>query len=157
MRTAYKILAWLIAAEVMIQAAAIVYAVAGLGIWVDQNGGVLDKATMESNGTPFPEIIGFAIHGMNGEMIIPALALILMVVSFFARVPGGVKWAGFVLLAVVVQVALGMFLHSVSGLGALHGINALVLFSLAAMAGVRAQQVAKVEKRAREAKQAELV
>ena len=141
MRTAYKVLAWLIAAEVMVQAAAIVYAIAGLGIWIDQDGGVLDKATMESEGTPFPEIVGFMIHGLNGQMIIPVLALILMIVSFFAKVPGGVKWAGFVLLAVVVQVLLGMFLHEVSALGMLHGINALILFSVAAMAGVRVHRL----------------
>jgi hypothetical protein len=145
-RTAYKVLAWLIAAEVMVQAAAIVYAIAGLGIWIDQDGGVLDKATMESEGTPFPEIVGFMIHGLNGQMIIPALALILMIVSFFAKVPGGVKWAGFVLLAVVVQVLLGMFLHEVSALGMLHGINALLLFGLATMAGVRAQRLSKAER-----------
>lgn len=157
MRTAYKVLAWLIAAEVMIQAAAIVYAIAGLGIWVDQDGGVLDKATMESQGTPFPEIIGFVVHGINGQMVIPALALILMIVSFFAKVPGGVKWAGFVLLAVVVQVVLGMLLHAISALGALHGINALILFGVATMAGVRAHQVARVENRAKAAKEAELV
>lgn len=157
MRTAYKILAWLIAAEVMIQAAAIAYAIAGLGIWIDQNGGVLDKAAMESNETLFPEIVGFMIHGINGQMVIPLLAVILMIVSFFAKVPGGVKWAGFVLLAVVVQVALGMFLHTVSGLGALHGINALILFGVATMAGVRAHQVAKVENRAKAAKESELV
>ena len=150
-------LAWLIAAEVMVQAAAIVYAIAGLGIWIDQDGGVLDKATMESEGTPFPEIVGFMIHGLNGQMIIPALALILMIVSFFAKVPGGVKWAGFVLLAVVVQVLLGMFLHEVSALGMLHGINALILFGVATMAGVRAHRFSRTERAAGATTEPELV
>lgn len=157
MRTAYKVFAWLIAAEVMIQAAAIVYAIAGLGIYVDSGKGVIDKAAIESSDNLFPEMVGFAVHGMNGMMIIPALALILLVISFFAKVPGGVKWAGFVLLAVVVQVALGMFLHSVSALGALHGINALILFSLATMAGVRAHRYSKAETVARAAREHELV
>ena len=141
MRTAYKVLAWLIALEVVIQAALMVWAIAGLGIWVDSNGGVLDKAAMESNETLFPELAGLMLHGMNGTMIIPALALILLIVSFFAKVPGGIKWAGFVLLAVVVQVALGIFGHEVSISGMFHGINALILFSVAAMAGVRVHRL----------------
>lgn len=156
MRTAYKVLAWLIAAEVMIQAAAIVYAIAGLGIYVEDGGGVIDKAAFDSGDTLFPEMVGFMVHGINGQMIIPALALILLIVSFFAKIPGGVKWAGFVLLAVVVQVLLGMFLHGVAALGMLHGINALILFSVATMAGVRAHRLSKVETRA-EAESPELV
>lgn len=143
MRTAYKVLAWLVALEVVIQAAAMVYAVAGLGAWIDQ-GGVLDKGAFDSGKTLFPEMVGMMIHGMNGMMIIPVLALALMVVSFFAKVPGGVKWAGFVLLAVVVQVSLGLLGHEVSVLGMFHGINALILFSVAVMAGVRAHRSERV-------------
>jgi len=145
-RTAYKVLAWIIAAEVMVQASMMVYAIAGLGIWVDSKGGVLDKAAMESEDSLFPEMVGFMVHGTNGMMIIPALALILLIVSFFAKVPGGSKWAGFVLLAVVVQVFLGLFGHEVAALGALHGINALILFSLAVMAGIRAHRLQRTER-----------
>ena len=47
MRSAYRILAIIIAVEVVIQAMAMVFAVAGLGIWVDE-GGMLDKAAFES-------------------------------------------------------------------------------------------------------------
>jgi hypothetical protein len=137
MRAAYRVLAWLIALEVVLQAAAMVYAVAGLGIWVDQDAGVLDKAAFESEESLFPEMIGFFIHGINGMMVIPLLALIFLIVSFFAKVPGGVKWAGFVFVAVVVQVTLGMFGHEAAIFGLLHGANALLLFSLAALAGRR--------------------
>lgn len=139
MRTVYKALAWIIAAEVMVQAASMVYAIAGLGIWVDRDGGVLDKAAFE-NGNLFPEEIGFAIHGMNGMMIIPVLALALVIVSFFAKIPGGVKFAALVLLAVVVQVLLGMFGHELAASGMLHGVNALVLFGLALYAGLRVRR-----------------
>jgi heme A synthase len=59
------------------------------------------------------------------------LALILLIVSFFARIPGGVRWATIVLVLVVVQVLLGMFLHGTTWLGMLHGINALALFGVA--------------------------
>ena len=141
MKGIYRGLAYVIAAEVAIQAAVMVYAVAGLGIWVENDGGVLDKAAFESGDTIFPEIVGFMIHGINGMMVIPALALILLIVSFFAKIPGGVKWAGLVLLAVVIQVALGLFGHENAIFGALHGLNALLLFGLAVMAGKRVSSV----------------
>ena len=51
MRTAYKVLAYLVAAEVAVQAMVMVWFMAGLGKWVE-GGGVLDKAAMESEGTP---------------------------------------------------------------------------------------------------------
>jgi len=41
MRTLYKVLAYLVAAEVVVQAMAMVYAIAGLGKWVDGGGLVL--------------------------------------------------------------------------------------------------------------------
>ena len=49
MRTVYRVLAWIIAVEVLLQAAAITYAVFGLGKWI-QEGGVFDKAVIESEG-----------------------------------------------------------------------------------------------------------
>jgi heme A synthase len=113
-----------------------VSAMAGLGIWVDKDGGVLDKASMESD-LDFPGVVGFMVHGMNGMMIIPLIALIFLIVSFFAKVPGGAKWAAFVLLAVVVQITLGLLGHENALFGMLHGLNALILFSLAFMAGKR--------------------
>ena len=142
MKSVYRVLAFLIALEVMVQAAAMVYAIAGLGIWVDSDNGVLDKAAFESEEFLFPEMVGFMIHGMNGMMIIPLLALVFLIVSFFAKVPGGVKFAALVLLAVVVQVALGIFGHENAIFGALHGINALILFGLAVTAGIRVNRVA---------------
>jgi hypothetical protein len=136
MRSAYRVIAYVIAALVVVQASMIAYAIAGLGIWVDKDGGVLDKAAMEGD-LEFTGVGGFAVHGMNGMMLIPTVALIFLIVSFFAKVPGGIKWAGFVLLAVIVQVTLGLFGHENAIFGMLHGINALLLFSLAIMAGMR--------------------
>ena len=137
MKKVYKGLALLIALEVMVQAAAMVWAIAGLGLWVDRDGGVLDKAAFESGEDLFPEFVGLVVHGINGMMVIPLLALALLIVSFFAKVPSGVKWAGIVLLAVVVQVALGMFGHEAAIFGLLHGANALLLFSAAVYTGLR--------------------
>jgi hypothetical protein len=142
MRSAYRWLAAIIALEVAVQAAAIAFAIFGMSKWIE-DGGVLNKQVMESDQSAgFSGESGFMIHGINGEMLIPLLAIILLVVSLFAKVPGGVKWAGFVLLAVVVQVLLGMFAHGAPGLGALHGINALILFTVAVVASRRAKAAA---------------
>jgi hypothetical protein len=136
MRSTYRVLAYVVAAEVAIQAAAVAYGLFGLGKWIE-DGGTLDKATMEDESMSFTGLVGFMIHGINGQMVIPLIALVLLVVSFFAKVPGGVRWAGSILALVVIQVLLGTFAHEVPQLGPLHGINALILFSVAVMAGRR--------------------
>jgi heme A synthase len=71
------------------------------------------------------------------EVAIPLIALVLLVCAFFAKVPGGVKWAGIVFLLVAVQVTLGTSGKSIPALGALHGLNALLLFSAAVYTGRR--------------------
>jgi hypothetical protein len=136
MRTAYKVLAYLVAVEVVIQAMAMVWAVAGLGKWVT-DGGVLDKATMESGGKPFPEITGLIVHGINGTFVIPGIALIMLILSFFLRLRGAIKWAAIVFVLSVVQGQLGFLGHEVPVVGALHGLNALALFLGAVYAGRR--------------------
>jgi hypothetical protein len=143
MRNAYRILATIIAVEVVIQAMAMVFAVAGLGIWVDE-GGVYDKATAEDDSVTFTGVGGFIVHGINGMMIIPLLGLVLLIVAFFAKVPGGVKWAAIVLGAIVLQVFLGIFGHESAYVGMLHGLNAFVLLGSAGMAA-RAAKSAGVE------------
>ena len=96
MRTAYKVLAYLVAAEVAIQAMVMVWGIAGLGKWVD-GGGVLDKAVFEEaiggGGMAFTEIVGLLVHGINGMFVIPLIALLLLIVSFFTKVRGAIKWA----------------------------------------------------------------
>jgi len=129
-------LSYIIAAEVVVQASAIAFAIFGLGKWIN-DGGTLDKATMDDESVTFTGFVGFMIHGINGQMVIPLLALILLIVSFFAKVPGGVKWAGAILALVVIQVTLGLFAHETPQLGPLHGMNALLLFSVAILAGRR--------------------
>lgn len=130
MRNAYRILAIIICVEVVIQAMAMVFAVAGLGIWVE-DGGVLDKAAFESDDLSFTGVGGFMLHGINGMMVIPLLGLVLLIVSFFAKLPGGIRIAAIVLAAIVVQVLLGIFGHSSAYIGALHGLNAFILFGSA--------------------------
>ena len=144
MRSAYKVLAYLVAAEVAIQAMVMVWAVAGLGKWVD-GGGVLDKALMEGGGTPFPEVTGFIVHGVNGTFVIPGIALLLVIVSFFTKVRGAIKWAAIVLVLAVVQGQLGFLGHELPVSGALHGLNALALFSVAVYTGRRMRTTSRTD------------
>jgi hypothetical protein len=139
MKRFYGVLAFLIALAVVIQAMLLVFGVAGLEKYID-DGGVLDKAAAESSDKLFPEIVGLEMHGMNGMMIIPSLALILLIVSFFAKVDGGVKGAAIVLALVAVQMTLGLLGHSVPALGALHGLNAFLLLGAAVHAGMRSRR-----------------
>lgn len=130
MRAAYKYLAYAIDLLILLQAAAIAWAVFGLSAWVE-DGNSLSTSTMESDDAPFPEVLGFAIHGIDGMMVIPLVGLVLLVVSFFAKVPEGPKWAGMVFGGIVVQVLLGVFAHGLPFLGFVHGFWALLLFWLA--------------------------
>ncbi|HET9302716.1 MAG TPA: hypothetical protein VFO20_08060 [Propionibacteriaceae bacterium] len=141
MRTAYKVLAYVVAAEVAIQAAAIVWAIAGLGKWV-QGGGVLDKATMESEGIPFPELVGIFVHGINGSFVVTGMALVLLILSFFTKVCGAIKWAIIVFVLTVVQGQLGYLGHDFTAAAAVHGLNALALFGAAIYAGRRIRTAA---------------
>ena len=126
MKSAYRVIAGLIALGVVVQASSIAYGTFALAHAID------DGATINSDSTVGDA--GFAVHGINGQMVIPLLAIVLFIVSFRAGVPAGVKWAGYVLLATVVQVVLGFASHPVPALGWLHGINALILFVLAVYA-----------------------
>jgi hypothetical protein len=137
MRQTYKSLAHTIAGLVAVQAAVMVFAVAGLYGYIT-DGNTLSESTMESE-PDFTGAIGFMLHGMIGMMLIPLLALVLLIISFFAKIPGGVKWAGIVLGLVVLQVALGLFGHETPYAGLLHGLNALILFSVAVQTGRRVE------------------
>ena len=75
-------------------------------------------------------------------MIMPILGLLLFVFSFFAKFPGAVKLGGFTFLAIIVQVVLAFVAFGVPVVGALHGINAFVVFGLAAYSARRASIVA---------------
>ena len=145
MRTAYKVLAFLVAAEVAIQAMVMVWGIAGLGKWVD-GGGVLDKAVFEeamgSGGMPFSEFAGLLVHGINGMLVIPLIALLLLIVSFFTKVRGAIKWATIVFALVVAQGQIGFLGHEFPLAGALHGLNALVMFGTAIYAGRRLRAAA---------------
>lgn len=124
-------LALLIVAGVVVQAMVVAFGVFQALHDVD-DGQALTKSTLEDSAP-----LGLELHSMFGTLI-PLLGLILFIVAFFAKVDQGVKWAGFVLLAVIVQMVLGIVAHSVPALGLLHGLNAFVLAGLAAVSARRA-------------------
>ena len=134
MRITYRIFSFAICALVALQAATHAWGSAGLDVYIAE-GGVVDGSAIDGP-PPFPEVVGFMIHGMNGMFVIPTLALLLFVFSFFVKVPRAVAFAGGVLALVVLQVTLGLFGHSLPLLGFLHGINALLLFTTALLAGL---------------------
>ena len=125
MRTTYRVLAMLIALGVVVQAALIAVA------WFDvlhslDDGTVLDKNS-ESNWAQM-------LHGTLGMMVIPLIALLLLIVSFFAHIPGGVKWAAITFGVALLQIVLAFVGYAAPVVGALHGINAFVLAGVASVA-----------------------
>lgn len=135
MRTAYRVLAYLVAVGVAVQAASI--AVGTFGLLNDIDSGAVAAKSYEENA-------GFAVHGAAGQIVIPLLAIALLVVSFFAKtIPGGITWAGYVLITTIVQVVLGIVSRAVTSLGVVHGLIAMVLFAVAGLAARRAQQPAR--------------
>ncbi len=104
MRSTYRVLAILIAVVVVLQAASIAFA------WFDVLHAVDD-------GKAFTDIddrnAGHDMHSL-GAIVIAVLALLLLIVSFFARIPGGVKWALIVFGVMLLQWVLAIVAFSVA-------------------------------------------
>ncbi|MGY2876971.1 hypothetical protein ACVW00_004161 [Marmoricola sp. URHA0025 HA25] len=136
MRKTYRMLADVIAIAVAVQAMAMVWAIAGLFHWID-GGGTLDHDVLkgwEDKSPDFQGAVGFEIHGIVGGMVIPVVALVLLVVAFFAKVERGVALAGAILAMVVVQVVLGFSGDDAPWLGLFHGLIPFAIFSAAIVA-----------------------
>jgi hypothetical protein len=121
MRKAYQIICHIIAACVVIQAAVIAWSTF-----------TILNATNDG-GAAFVEegVSGFIVHSAVGQLVIPLLAITLLVLALIGR--AGMKWAAWLLVAVLVQLALGYTSFEIPGLGLLHGINAFVILGLAEM------------------------
>jgi hypothetical protein len=136
MKRLYRVLAYMIAAGVVFQAAAIAYAVFGMFEWVSA-GGTIDKALIGSENPQIGGIAGFNLHQLVGVNVLPLLALLLLISSFLGRIPGGIRWALIVFITTLVQSLLGIYAHHSSAVGWLHGAVALILFTAAAVSGIR--------------------
>lgn len=127
----YRVFAYLVAIEVAVQAAALAFHSAGLGHWIYADRNTATRSVLEEGSdVDYTGKMGGVIHGENGAMIVPLLALALLVVAVLARkrVVGGLRWAGIVLALVVLQVVLGFVTLAVPAIGALHAVTALLLF-----------------------------
>ena len=119
MRTAYKILAHIISAAVVVQAATI-----GMTTFL--------MIQAIGAGTPMSEDnapVTAMLHGIIGQTIIPILVLALIVVARFAH--AGLKWALWLAAAVAVQIAIGILAFDAPWVGLLHAANAFTVLALA--------------------------
>jgi hypothetical protein len=135
MKATYRVLAMLIGAGVVLQAMFI--ALGWFTAIKDMDDGLVIDKNYEGN-------IGHTLHGQIGMMVIPLLAIVLLIVSFFAHITGGVKWAAIVFGLVALQITLAFLSFGVPAIGALHGLNAFALLAVAAIAGRRAAAQMKV-------------
>lgn len=129
MRSVYRGLALLISLGVLVQAAAVAFG------WFEVINQLDEGLVLDGD---YDGNAGHAAHGIIGMNVMPLLGLLLLVSSFFTKIKGASKWAAFVLLAIVLQVVMGIASFSLPAIGALHGINAFVVFGLALIAARRA-------------------
>ena len=123
MRSAYRALALLVCLGVVVQVVSI----------------AVDQVLLRESGSAAAR----TAHEVIGMLVVPVLALLLLVVSFFAKVPGGVPRAAVILLLVLAQVGLGAVFFDATLLGVLHGVNAFLVLGVALVAARRAGAVAE--------------
>lgn len=126
MRKTYQIIAWSIAACVVVQAAAIALGFGSVLHHVEQ-GGVIDKVALDNPDPSMTGSIGFTIHSIVGSFVIHGLALLLLIIAFFAKVHHGVRWAAVLFVLVFVQGSLGYSIRDLPYAGGLHGATALAV------------------------------
>ncbi|WP_028046592.1 hypothetical protein [Cellulomonas sp. URHE0023] len=128
MKTAYRVLASLVAGGVFLQAGLI--ALAWFTTLHDLDEGAVLDSSYEGN-------YAHAAHGTVGMMVIPLLAIALLIVSFFAKFGGAVRYAAIILGLVVLQVVLAFVSFGAPAVGALHGMNALAILGVSITAAQR--------------------
>ena len=121
----------LITIGVVVQAAAIAYALFD----------ILNKTDDGQVFTKDSDNAGIAVHAVVGEMVIPVICLLLLIVSFFAKIPGGVRMAAILFGLVALQVFLGIFSHSIPFVIVLHVLNAFAILGMSLAAARRATVV----------------
>ena len=132
MRAAYRYLGFGVAIMVLFQAAVLAFGVFDVAKQVDKN---------SINDSTFENITGLGLHGI-GAIIMSVLVIALLIVSFFVKAEGAVKWAGIVFGLTLLQWGLAAAAFGVPAIGALHGVNA---FAIAAVASVAARRIAVQE------------
>ena len=121
MRSTYRVLAYLIATLVAVQAAAMALGFFTIIHEVEDGGSFTAGYNFEGN-------LGLMMHRFVGMGLIPLLAIALLIVALVSGVPGAAGRAGAVFGLIVLQIALVFLAFFVTWGGALHGINALAVF-----------------------------
>jgi hypothetical protein len=138
MRGTYRVLAILIALLVLVQAAGIAFGTFGILKFVEDGKDYTKSISEDRTATGS---LGQNIHSF-GAIAIALLAIILLIISFFSKIEGGVKWASIVFLVVLLQWVFAIIAFSAPVVGMLHGINAFVIFGTAMMAAQNAHRSA---------------
>jgi hypothetical protein len=137
MLAAYRYLAYTLPALVVVQLAAVAWGTFGIVKYNDTHaipkGGLGEDSTLSFSGDA-----GFAIHGIVGMMVIPLVAVLLLVVSFLVKFKGSWQIALGLLIAVVLQVVLGIVSFDAPVVGILHAVNAVGIMGMGAAAAKRA-------------------
>jgi hypothetical protein len=116
----YRYLAMAIGTLVVVQAAVIAWAMFRVAKTLDDSGSVTQ--------TVWDHSTGLEIHAFVGQMLIPLLALILLIVGIVLRsIPGAMTWAIVVFVLVVVQVGLAYGGAAAPFVGLFHGLTALLV------------------------------
>jgi hypothetical protein len=136
MKATYRVLAISIAVLVLVQAAGIAFGTFGILRFVEDGEDYTKTIAEDRTATG---ALGQNIHSF-GAIAIALLAIILLVLSFFSKIEGGVKWASIVFLVVLLQWVLAIVAFSAPVVGMLHGINAFVIFGTAMMAAQNARK-----------------
>lgn len=134
MRPTYVVLARLTALLVLVQAASVAFGTFGILNFVEGGDDYTKSVAEDRTATG---ALGQDIHSM-GAAAMALLAIVLLIVSFFARIDGAVKWAGLVFLAVLAQWVFAILAFSAPVVGMLHGLNAFVIFGVAMSAAQNA-------------------
>lgn len=88
---------------------------------------------------------GFGPHALLGYIIV-LLMIVLLIVGALGRVGRTpVRLAGGLVLAGIVQALLGVISENTPAIGVLHGINALVIFSLSGLLAHRTWTAARAD------------
>jgi len=127
MKTAYRVLAYLLALSVAVQASLIAFGAFAL----EDN---IDKGPASDGDTT-----GVTLHHSFAYVVV-LFGVALFAVSFGAKVEHGVRWAAIPFGLIVVQFFLAYTAYDVAIVGMLHGLNALAIFAVALLA---ARRVAK--------------
>lgn len=129
MRTAYRSLAWVICALVMLQAASEAWFASGVGKHLAE-GGTIDLSDT-SGPLPFTAAWGLVIHTISGTYVIPVAAALLLLTGYLTHSRRALILAVVVAVLVATQITLGLNAHLFTFLAFLHGFNALLIFGTA--------------------------